>query len=249
MKAALRGSVLWRGFLVEYGISLSARHCFATLVASATRSISIRPATQRAATHFDCSLDMDHTHEDLQMHREMWAGHVPIQLELHRNEVASTQTPDTLFILAPRMGYLPIATQEAEQYFKAFAPPAVDGTDGFWLEDNGTPLKWYAQAAPSSATASSSSLTPSLARSLVSMRSCRQFPTGVLYDLHARRSQFEGMFEQIRLRALARERELNDPTAPQASPARAPSPRTARGPWAICHGRSRRTFEPSLPRS
>ncbi|XP_048328836.1 autophagy protein 5 isoform X3 [Ziziphus jujuba] len=45
-----------------------------------------------------------------------------------------------LYILAPRIGYLPLLASRIKPYFSGTLPP---GVDTIWFEYNGLPLKWY----------------------------------------------------------------------------------------------------------
>jgi hypothetical protein len=160
---------LLHSFVALSSPSLLACCCFCscqrtTLLHSiAQRSTTARTTTRHntaVATDIDRSARatmMEQTFEEQAVWREMWGGQVVVVVELARHEVAASERPDSVFVLAPRMGYLPLATRDAARYFEPFAPPPIDHNDAFWLDDNGAPLKWH-------------------------------FPTGVLYDLHARRS-------------------------------------------------------------
>eukprot|EP01094_Clydonella_sp_ATCC50884_P007122 TRINITY_DN162_c1_g1_i1.p1 TRINITY_DN162_c1_g1~~TRINITY_DN162_c1_g1_i1.p1 ORF type:complete len:298 (-),score=109.47 TRINITY_DN162_c1_g1_i1:38-931(-) len=80
--------------------------------------------------------------EEQLLHTELWKGELPIMLHMARDEVMTDAacTPDPVFVMAPRLSYLPLACAAAVEYFRAaFAPPHIDGV---WFECDGVPCKW-----------------------------------------------------------------------------------------------------------
>jgi len=65
---------------------------------------------------------------------------VALKLELHPDEVTTVPPPAPLFVLAPRLGYLPQVAQQALEHFGSVLPP---GENEIWFEYQGVPLKWH----------------------------------------------------------------------------------------------------------
>ncbi|ESQ41714.1 hypothetical protein EUTSA_v10014026mg [Eutrema salsugineum] len=70
----------------------------------------------------------------------VWEGAIPLQIHLHKSEVASHPAPPPALVLAPRIGYLPLLVSLIKPYFKDSLPP---GEDSIWFDYKGFPLKWY----------------------------------------------------------------------------------------------------------
>ncbi|XP_006287994.2 autophagy protein 5 [Capsella rubella] len=70
----------------------------------------------------------------------VWEGAIPLQINLHKSEVASHPAPPPALVLAPRIGYLPLLIPLIKPYFKDSLPP---GEDSIWFDYKGVPLKWY----------------------------------------------------------------------------------------------------------
>ncbi|XP_057532334.1 autophagy protein 5 [Amaranthus tricolor] len=70
----------------------------------------------------------------------VWKGAIPLQIHLHDAEVTTLPPPPPVFILAPRIGYLPLLVTQIKPLFSAALPP---GEDTVWFEYKGLPLKWY----------------------------------------------------------------------------------------------------------
>jgi len=70
----------------------------------------------------------------------VWEGAIPLQIHLHKSEVASHPAPPPALVLAPRLGYLPLLVALIKPYFKESLPP---GEDSIWFDYKGFPLKWY----------------------------------------------------------------------------------------------------------
>ncbi|CAH8350077.1 unnamed protein product [Eruca vesicaria subsp. sativa] len=70
----------------------------------------------------------------------VWEGAIPLQIHLHKSEVASHPAPPPALVLAPRIGYLPLLVPLIKPYFKDSLPP---GEESIWFDYKGVPLKWY----------------------------------------------------------------------------------------------------------
>eukprot|EP00850_Spirogloea_muscicola_P006609 SM000031S11618 [mRNA] locus=s31:731739:734553:+ [translate_table: standard] len=73
------------------------------------------------------------------LRRDVWRGAIPLRVELAHNEVTTLTAPPPLFLMAPRIGYLPLLAQSLRQHFQVALPP---GQDTVWLDYQGLPLKW-----------------------------------------------------------------------------------------------------------
>ncbi|KAK1297569.1 Autophagy protein 5 [Acorus calamus] len=69
----------------------------------------------------------------------VWEGAVPLQIHLHESEVTTSPPPPPSFVLAPRVGYLPLLVPLIKPHFHGMLPPGVDTV---WFDYNGLPLKW-----------------------------------------------------------------------------------------------------------
>ena len=82
-----------------------------------------------------------------------WSGSVPAVFTLARDEVATMQPPPPVYLLLPRVSYLPTAAAEAVSVLRASTPTAgvggaagaggAAGVDGVWFEYAGAPLRWH----------------------------------------------------------------------------------------------------------
>ena len=69
----------------------------------------------------------------------VWEGAIPLSLSLDEHEVATPQTPPSLFALVPRHAYLPMLSNAAFAHFGDVLPP---GDNQLWFDAGGVPLKW-----------------------------------------------------------------------------------------------------------
>jgi len=69
----------------------------------------------------------------------VWDGAIPVCLSLDEREVATPQTPPSLFALVPRGTYLPTLSDAAFAHFRDVLPP---GDNELWFDAGGVPLKW-----------------------------------------------------------------------------------------------------------
>ncbi|GAQ86304.1 autophagy protein 5 [Klebsormidium nitens] len=78
--------------------------------------------------------------EDAAIQKVVWEGNFPLRIQLEAKEVTTLTPPPPLFLMAPRLGYLPLLASKIEPHFRAALPP---GTDAIWFEYRGLPLKWH----------------------------------------------------------------------------------------------------------
>ena len=77
-----------------------------------------------------------------EIQQRVWHGAVPILLELSPDQLSgSAAQPEPLFILAPRMWYLPLLANQICDHFATAIPP--DDDTRLWLECNGKPVRWH----------------------------------------------------------------------------------------------------------
>eukprot|EP00752_Nemacystus_decipiens_P005704 g5162.t1 len=74
--------------------------------------------------------------------QEAWGGLIPTELSMDSSEVTSLQRPLPLYLLLPRMGYLPCVADAISHHFGEVAP---DAQRTLWLEEtrSGEPLRWH----------------------------------------------------------------------------------------------------------
>jgi len=77
---------------------------------------------------------------DTEIQRSVWNAVIPIELKLAPDDLATPVSPDPYYLLAPRIGYLPIVTSIAESYFLEHVASRFDG---MWFKCNNIPLKWH----------------------------------------------------------------------------------------------------------
>eukprot|EP00899_Mesostigma_viride_P014973 jgi/Mesvir1/23477/Mv22326-RA.1 len=75
------------------------------------------------------------------LQRELWAGAVPIKVSLHVTEITSLPPPSPLYLIAPRLSYLPSLVSRIREHFDGALPLA--GSDAPWFEFQSVPLKWH----------------------------------------------------------------------------------------------------------
>ena len=76
---------------------------------------------------------------DQKIEKELWLGQVPVFFNLEPNEVTTMDKPLPLFLLLPRMGYLPLLVNHIREHFMSYAPTRQDE---MWFECGGIPLRW-----------------------------------------------------------------------------------------------------------
>ena len=83
---------------------------------------------------------------DFEFRESIWKGKIPILFSLSENEVISKSQPPKLFLLLPRMTYLPLVTDRVRDHFTPHAPALEDG---MWFENfderdgRKEALKWH----------------------------------------------------------------------------------------------------------
>ncbi|XP_065850538.1 autophagy protein 5 [Euphorbia lathyris] len=76
----------------------------------------------------------------MEAQKYVWQGAIPLQIHLDESEVTTLPPPPPAFILAPRIGYLPLLIPLIKPYFATALPPGVDTV---WFDYKGLPLKWH----------------------------------------------------------------------------------------------------------
>eukprot|EP00455_Lapot_gusevi_P011781 TRINITY_DN1549_c0_g3_i1.p1 TRINITY_DN1549_c0_g3~~TRINITY_DN1549_c0_g3_i1.p1 ORF type:complete len:350 (+),score=69.97 TRINITY_DN1549_c0_g3_i1:106-1050(+) len=77
--------------------------------------------------------------DEAKVRQDMWQGSVPVVFQLSANEITTLEAPPPLYMLLPRMSYLPLVSAAARSHFFSSAPPVEDE---MWFEYDGFPLKW-----------------------------------------------------------------------------------------------------------
>eukprot|EP01084_Bolivina_argentea_P123173 218293_1 len=84
-------------------------------------------------------IQTEHISINLELREKIWSGCVPILFNMASNEVISKKDPVSIFLLLPRISYLPLVTEKVHNHFVSYAPAL---SDGMWFEFNGHALKW-----------------------------------------------------------------------------------------------------------
>mmetsp|Transcript_14840 Transcript_14840/g.25122 ORF Transcript_14840/g.25122 Transcript_14840/m.25122 type:complete len:321 (-) Transcript_14840:324-1286(-) len=69
----------------------------------------------------------------------LWEGAIPLKLTLAETEISTLPPPEPLYVMAPRMSYLPLLAKMVYDHFQEVLPP---GESKPWFEFEGLPLKW-----------------------------------------------------------------------------------------------------------
>eukprot|EP01083_Nonionella_stella_P069511 185327_1 len=85
------------------------------------------------------SIASNHIAINLELQEQIWSGCVPVLFSMASKEVISKKDPVSIFLLLPRVSYLPLVTEKVHNHFAAYAPAL---SDGMWFEFNDHPLKW-----------------------------------------------------------------------------------------------------------
>ncbi|EDV27458.1 Autophagy protein 5 [Trichoplax sp. H2] len=80
------------------------------------------------------------TGENKEILREIWEGKLPIRFLLADDEVSALEQPESLYLLVPRMSYLPLVTDKVYKHF--IRAVNQDCIEEMWFEFEGQPLKW-----------------------------------------------------------------------------------------------------------
>lgn len=75
---------------------------------------------------------------NLALREQIWNGCVPVLFDMATNEVINKKDPVSIFLLLPRISYLPLVTEKVHNHFATYAPAL---SDGMWFEFNGNLLK------------------------------------------------------------------------------------------------------------
>ncbi|CAK9061837.1 unnamed protein product [Durusdinium trenchii] len=80
--------------------------------------------------------------EDPQIRRQLCGGQLLLRIRLDAQEVASLSEPDPLFILVPRLAYLPFLFHDVLEHFKKSISPMGQPYE-LWFDYNDIALKWH----------------------------------------------------------------------------------------------------------
>uniref|UniRef100_A0A7S2QCZ1 Autophagy protein 5 n=1 Tax=Zooxanthella nutricula TaxID=1333877 RepID=A0A7S2QCZ1_9DINO len=80
---------------------------------------------------------------EFDVQRRMCGGRVLLRVRLSCDEIAWVTEPCPLFVLAPRLAYLPFFFHEVFEHFKAFVPPLIGQSYELWFDYAGVPLRWH----------------------------------------------------------------------------------------------------------
>lgn len=70
---------------------------------------------------------------------KVWGGKIPVVFNLASREVTAMETPLPIYMLLPRMSYLPLVTKTVREHF-AESAPAMRGDA--WFDHDRVPLRW-----------------------------------------------------------------------------------------------------------
>ena len=75
----------------------------------------------------------------LEVSQEVWKGSVPIAFRLAPNDLSSANTPEDVYVLAPRLSYIPVIAADVVDFLRDFS---VEFLSDVWFEYDGLPLRW-----------------------------------------------------------------------------------------------------------
>jgi autophagy-related protein 5 len=78
---------------------------------------------------------------DTALREKLWAGSIPIKIDLALNDVSALDRPCPMYVLANRMAYLAIFLKDIRKHFDSFAPSPCDQSE-VWLDFDKIPLSW-----------------------------------------------------------------------------------------------------------
>merc|ERR1711988_1241433 len=78
-----------------------------------------------------------------EVRREIWSLHIPTVFSLDINEVTALEPPSPLFVMVPRLSYLPLLYEKIKAHFLSSTSVRYDE---IWLSMASTPLKWHLPA-------------------------------------------------------------------------------------------------------
>jgi len=78
---------------------------------------------------------------DTILREKLWAGSVPIKIDLALADIAVLDAPKPMYILANRMTYFATLLKDIKRHFDSYAPASFDPSD-IWLDFNKIPLSW-----------------------------------------------------------------------------------------------------------
>ncbi len=98
---------------------------------------------------------------DTALREKLWAGSVPVKIDLSFNDVSAFEPPKPMYVLAGRVTYFATLLKDIKRHFDSSAPSPCDPSE-VWLEFNKVPLSWYG---------------------LLMHIALRYIPVGVLFDI------------------------------------------------------------------
>jgi len=80
--------------------------------------------------------------EDREVLREVWEGRIPTAFNLSPDDVTTAISPETYYVMLPRMSYFALATDKVKKYFNKFV--SEDSINGeVWFSFQGNPIKLH----------------------------------------------------------------------------------------------------------
>ena len=80
--------------------------------------------------------------EDREVLREVWEGRIPTAFNLSPDDVTTAISPETYYVMLPRMSYFALATDKVKKYFNKFV--SEDSVNGdVWFSFQGNPIKLH----------------------------------------------------------------------------------------------------------
>lgn len=80
--------------------------------------------------------------EDREVLREVWEGRIPTAFNLASEDVSTAISPETYYVMLPRMSYFALATDKVKKYFSKFV--SDDSINGdVWFSFHGNPVKLH----------------------------------------------------------------------------------------------------------
>jgi len=72
---------------------------------------------------------------------EVWKGAIPVRITLSMHDITSLESPPPMFLLLPRVSYIPLILEEVIQHFEPHTH-TVFKTQEIWFSYNNKVLKW-----------------------------------------------------------------------------------------------------------
>ncbi|GAB5353623.1 hypothetical protein AAMO2058_000050800 [Amorphochlora amoebiformis] len=71
---------------------------------------------------------------------KVWGGKIPVKFSLAKREITAMEEPHSMFVLLPRISYLPLVTKTVRDHFVDYAPAI---REDMWFDFDGKPLRWH----------------------------------------------------------------------------------------------------------